>query len=37
VTVHNLAWTLRLVAEMRAAIEAGTFQALRQRVLSVWG
>jgi queuine tRNA-ribosyltransferase len=37
VTVHNLSWTLRLVGEMRAAIEAGTFAALRQRVLGVWG
>ena len=35
VTVHNLAWTLRLVSEMRAAIEAGTFEPLRQRVLAV--
>ena len=37
VTVHNLAWTLGLVADMRAAIEAGTFAALRERVLAVWG
>jgi queuine tRNA-ribosyltransferase len=36
-TVHNLAWTVRLVEEMRAAIEAGTFADLRSRVLSVWG
>jgi queuine tRNA-ribosyltransferase len=36
-TVHNLAWTVRLVEDMRAAIEAGTFADLRARVLSVWG
>jgi len=36
-TVHNLAWTVALVAGMRAAIEEGTFAALRDRVLSVWG
>lgn len=36
-TVHNLAWTLRLVAAMRASIEAGTFAELHARVLSVWG
>ena len=32
-TLHNLAWTLRLVERMRAAIEAGTFAALRREVL----
>jgi len=36
-TIHNIAWTLRLVGRMRAAIEAGTFQDLRRRVLAVWG
>jgi queuine tRNA-ribosyltransferase len=36
-TIHNLAWTTSLIAEMRAAIHAGTFQALRQRILAVWG
>ena len=35
-TLHNLAWTLRLVARMRAAIEEGTFATLRQEVLGVW-
>jgi queuine tRNA-ribosyltransferase len=36
-TLHNLAWTLDLVARMRTAIEAGTFQDLRRGVLSAWG
>jgi queuine tRNA-ribosyltransferase len=35
-TVHNLAWILALVARMRAAIEAGTFEALRREILAVW-
>jgi queuine tRNA-ribosyltransferase len=37
VTIHNVAWTLDLMARMRAAIVAGTFEALRAEVLSVWG
>jgi queuine tRNA-ribosyltransferase len=37
VSVHNVAWTLALLAEMRAAIVAGTFQDLRCRIMSVWG
>jgi queuine tRNA-ribosyltransferase len=36
-TIHNLSWTLRLVERMRAAIEAGTFAALREEVLAIWG
>ena len=36
-TVHNVAWTLDLVRRMRAAIAAGTFDALRREVLAVWG
>jgi queuine tRNA-ribosyltransferase len=36
-TLHNLSWTLRLVDRMRAAIEAGTYEALRAEVLAVWG
>jgi queuine tRNA-ribosyltransferase len=36
-TVHNMAWTLDLVARMRAAIADGTFEALRREVLTVWG
>jgi queuine tRNA-ribosyltransferase len=37
VSVHNVAWTLRLLEQMRAAIVAGTFQELRRSILSVWG
>jgi queuine tRNA-ribosyltransferase len=36
-SLHNIAWTLQLMASMRAAITAGTFQALRHDVLAVWG
>jgi queuine tRNA-ribosyltransferase len=36
-TIHNLSWTLRLVARMRAAIHDGTFPALRREVLAAWG
>jgi queuine tRNA-ribosyltransferase len=36
-TLHNVAWTLALVGKMRAAIRQGTFEALRDRVLAVWG
>jgi queuine tRNA-ribosyltransferase len=36
-TLHNVAWTLALVAKMRAAIRQGRFQALRDTVLAVWG
>jgi queuine tRNA-ribosyltransferase len=36
-TLHNLSWTLRLVARMRSSIRAGTFGALRDEVLAAWG
>lgn len=36
-SIHNVAWTIQLMARMRAAIAAGTFDALRREVLSVWG
>ena len=36
-TLHNLAWTLRLVDDMRQAIVEGRFEALRRDVLAVWG
>ncbi|HQV56724.1 MAG TPA: tRNA guanosine(34) transglycosylase Tgt [Ilumatobacteraceae bacterium] len=36
-SLHNVAWTLRLMENMRAAIIAGNFAALRQQVLDVWG
>jgi queuine tRNA-ribosyltransferase len=35
-TLHNVSWTLDLVARMRAAIDAGTFGALRRQVIEVW-
>lgn len=35
-TIHNLAWLLALVGEIRASIAAGTFQQLRAAVLAVW-
>ena len=37
VSYHNVAWTLDLMARMRAAIVAGTFEPLRRDVLAVWG
>jgi queuine tRNA-ribosyltransferase len=36
-TIHNLAFVLGLMAEARAAITAGTFDALRVRTAQVWG
>ncbi len=36
-SLHNIAWTLQLMARMRTAIAAGTFDALRREVLTVWG
>ena len=36
-SLHNISWTLQLMARMRAAIEASTFDSLRQELLSVWG
>ncbi|HEX2785525.1 MAG TPA: tRNA guanosine(34) transglycosylase Tgt [Ilumatobacteraceae bacterium] len=37
VSLHNISWTLQLMARMRASIEAGTFDALRREVVAVWG
>jgi queuine tRNA-ribosyltransferase len=37
VSVHNVAWTSRLLEQMRAAIIAGTFQELRRTILATWG
>jgi queuine tRNA-ribosyltransferase len=36
-TLHNLTFYLGLMAEMRAAIAAGTFQRLRRRILDAYG
>lgn len=35
-SVHNLAWTINLVATMREAILAGNFASLRREILQVW-
>jgi queuine tRNA-ribosyltransferase len=37
VSVHNIAWTLNLMADMRRAICDRTFEALRADILTVWG
>ncbi len=37
ISLHNIAWTLQLMEQMRDAITAGTFAALRREVLAVWG
>ena len=37
VSIHNLAWTINFMADMRAAITNGTFQQFRTEVLSIWG
>ena len=36
-TLHNVAWTFAFVDRIRAAISAGTLEALRAEVASVWG
>jgi queuine tRNA-ribosyltransferase len=36
-SIHNVAWTINLMSEMRRAILAGTFESLRRDVLDVWG
>ena len=35
-SLHNIAWTLDLMARMREAIAAGTFARLRAEVTAVW-
>ena len=37
VSIHNLAWTINFMADMRAAITNGTFQQFKTSVLAVWG
>jgi queuine tRNA-ribosyltransferase len=37
VTMHNVAWTLRFVDGMRAAIRGGRFAAFHQATTEVWG
>jgi queuine tRNA-ribosyltransferase len=36
VSIHNLAWTINFMSDMRQAITNGTFQQFRTEVLSVW-
>jgi queuine tRNA-ribosyltransferase len=36
VSLHNVAWTLDLMDQMRRAIAGGTLGALRHQVLSIW-
>lgn len=36
VSYHNIAWTLDLMARLRAAIVDGTFDSLRREILTVW-
>ena len=35
-TIHNLTWVLTFVGRIRAAIEAGTLEALRMETAAVW-
>jgi queuine/archaeosine tRNA-ribosyltransferase len=37
VSIHNVAWTIDLMARMRRAIMGGTIDAFRGGVLAVWG
>jgi queuine tRNA-ribosyltransferase len=36
VSLHNVAWTIDLMAQMRRAIRAGEFESLRRSILGVW-
>ena len=36
-TIHNVWWTLRLVEEARAAVEAGSLDGVRSRIASAYG
>ncbi|MGK2947647.1 MAG: tRNA guanosine(34) transglycosylase Tgt [Acidimicrobiales bacterium] len=36
-TIHNVAWTLALIDEVRTAIEDGTLDAVRSRVAAAYG
>ena len=37
VSIHNIAWTLQLMENMRSAILGGTFEAMRREVLAIYG
>jgi queuine tRNA-ribosyltransferase len=36
-TLHNVWWTLRLVEEVRSAVEAGSLHAVRSRIAAAYG
>jgi queuine tRNA-ribosyltransferase len=36
-TLHNVWWTLRLVEELRAAVEAGSVEGVRSRIAAAYG
>ena len=36
ITLHNVAWLLRLMTRVRDAIADGTFESLRAQIISVW-
>jgi queuine tRNA-ribosyltransferase len=36
VSLHNVSWTILLMAEMRQRIIEGTFDALRTEILAAW-
>ncbi len=36
-SLHNIGWTLDLMARIRSAISAGTLDSLRRSILEVWG
>ncbi len=36
-SLHNIAWTLDLMSQMRSAIVAGRFVSFRRDILAVWG
>ena len=37
VSIHNVAWTIELMNQMRRAIVDGSFASLREEILAVWG
>jgi queuine tRNA-ribosyltransferase len=37
ITLHNLTWTFALVAEIRAAVEAGDLGPVRSRIRAAYG
>ena len=36
-TLHNVFWTLALVTEVRAAVEAGSLEGVRSRIAAAYG